>query len=163
MFCQDTYPYGSKAAFYCHQNCWRKGLWAAIFHTINALLSLRSTAGNPGIALEDLVKRRSLGFHQLTLQGTTTIYVYTRATLLIEMGPLRNWWIFALLYFSGTNKMSASAFNVFPDEPCINSFLCMGLKYPWLTLQLILCRFLEMLYFREPIHPKFLLWDLLFC
>lgn len=49
-------PMAAKAACHCHHGCSRKGLRAAIFHTINALLTPRSTAGNPGTALEALVK-----------------------------------------------------------------------------------------------------------
>lgn len=64
-------------------------------------------------------ERWSLELYQLALQGSTATSVFTRAMLLIVMGSLTNRGIFALLHISGTNRMSASAFNAFPDDPSI--------------------------------------------
>lgn len=115
---QETCPHGSKKQPVCHHSCSRKGLWAAIFHTINALLTPRHTAGNPRVALEASVRsletsyqgeseRWLLGLYLLTLQGTTTVYGITRVTLLSVTGPLSNGGVFALLHISRSNRMSA--------------------------------------------------------
>lgn len=76
-------PRGSKAAWYCHHSYSRKELWAAIFHTIDALLTPRRAACSPGTAREALVRSPETSLprrkwkgghwtHQLPLQRTAT-------------------------------------------------------------------------------------------
>lgn len=106
-FCQDTCPRGSKAAWYCHQSYSRKGLWAAIFHTIDALLTQRSAACSSGTAREACLElpERTVRSPETSLPrrrwkvvtGTPPAtsaenchHVLTRAMLLLVRGP---WWI----------------------------------------------------------------------